>query len=86
MQLLTGVENTGMRGIHAVKVDITTGTAKLQWRMDDGDTTFADIPDSSLSVSGSYLVTLSQSTIKAVLTGDATMFIENIQTKGADYT
>jgi len=74
--LQTGVSTSMASGTHNVQVVIGTGTAKLQYSTDS--LAFIDIPSSSVSASSGFDVSLPSCSIKAVLTGDATLAINQV--------
>jgi len=76
MKLLTGQPVSLASGTHNVQVVISTGTAKLQYSTDELD--FIDIPGSDVSASNGFDVTLPSCQIKAVLTGDAQMAVNQV--------
>ena len=65
-------------GIKNYDVEIGTGTAKLQISVEGRG--FKDIPDTDKSADYNNNITLPSCRIQAILTGDATVAINNIKT------
>jgi len=76
MKLLTGVATSTSAGIHNVQIVMTSGTAKLQYSTDS--LTFTDIPDSAVTASSGYEVSLPSCSVKAILTGDAELAMNQV--------
>ncbi len=73
MQLLHNEEKT-LRGDFAVKMDMTTGDASLEMQIDGEG--FSTIPDSTQTSTTSFGLTgLGTCKVRAVLTGDAVVFV-----------
>lgn len=64
-----------LNGEYSYKVYIGTGTAKLQMR--DGNETWTDVPDTSVSASAGKTLKFAGE-VKAVLTGDAALYLNEI--------
>ena len=78
-QLLTGVETVRSAGTHNLKIVIGTGTAVLQYQVTTEG--FLDVPNTSVSASTGVNVELPKCKVKAVLTGDAAVYISKVHNK-----
>lgn len=76
-KLLTGVETSVSSGTHNIQVVIGTGTAKIQYSTDS--LAFIDVPLSSVTASSGFDISLPSCSIKAVLTGDAELAINQVR-------
>jgi len=72
-ELLTGVERANAKGDYNNKVVIGTGTAVLQYQVNNEG--FNDVPNTSVSASTGVDIALPSCRIKAVLTGDAQVWL-----------
>ena len=78
MILLNGEEHDLVNGEYQLTYTMSAGTAELQQSVDGGP--FAVIPDSAQTASTAKTAKLCTSKIKAVLTGDAALSINKIET------
>ena len=69
MLLATGVEQRLASGTYNVKMDMTTGDARLEWKINED--AFQDVPDSVKTADAGFTVTLPGCVIKSTITGDA---------------
>jgi hypothetical protein len=75
MQLLNGEPAPlTTKGAHVVTVRLNGGTAKIQYQVREG-MDFADLPDSTYTTDADEVKTLPFCKLKAVLTGGATIDI-----------
>ena len=75
-ELLDSVIVRRGQGDYNLKIDITTGTAKLQYSVDNE--AFTDIEGSTQTANAGVSITLPKCRLNAVLTGDARMYLTDI--------
>lgn len=77
MANVTGVEQDVQSGFYNIQIEIGTGTAVLKYATDELG--FIDVPDSSVSASTGISIDLPLCRLKATLTGDAVVSINEIR-------
>ena len=77
-ELVSGVPQGYATGIKNYDVEIGTGTAKLQ--MSVNGRAFKDIPDTDKTANYNSNITIPECRIQAILTGDATVVLNNVKT------
>jgi hypothetical protein len=76
-KLASGQQESKGAGTYNIQVSIGTGTALLQYSTDG--LSFVTIPDTSVSASTGLTLDLPSCAVKATLTGDAQMSINQVR-------
>ena len=72
---LTNEKTAQINGEYSYKVYMSSGSAKLQMR--DGNESWTDIPDTSVTSSTGKIIKFAGE-LKAVLTGDAVVYLKEV--------
>ncbi len=78
MELLTATPARMANGTYNVKMDMSSGDARLQWRVGK-IITFQDIPDTVKTASAGFTLDLPNCTVQSLITGDATVQISLVR-------
>ena len=77
MKLLTATPQPITPGYYNIKMDMSSGDARIQWKLEVD--TFQDVPDSIKTASTGFTVQLPNCIVQSLITGDATVEITPVE-------